>query len=94
MGSTPAFAGTRVPVQTRVEYIQAGDRITNLMDEFPTVTREQIIAFLQQGKDRVLGTARERDTSSGRAASSRPVLPAAGPARSGADPARRTIPSA
>ena len=40
MGGTPVFAGTRVPVQTLVEYIEAGDSIIDFMDGFPTVTRE------------------------------------------------------
>ena len=66
MGGTPVFAGTRVPVQTLVEYIEAGDSIIDFMDGFPTVTREQIIAFLEKGKELVLATARERETSSGR----------------------------
>lgn len=40
MGGTPVFAGTRVPVQTLLDYRAAGDSIDNFMEGFPTVTRE------------------------------------------------------
>jgi uncharacterized protein (DUF433 family) len=46
MGGTPVFCGTRVPVQTLIEYIEAGDSIDEFLEGFPTVTREQVIAFL------------------------------------------------
>jgi uncharacterized protein (DUF433 family) len=43
---TPVFCGTRVPVQTLIEYLEAGDSIDEFLEGFPTVTREQVIAFL------------------------------------------------
>jgi uncharacterized protein (DUF433 family) len=46
MGGTPVFCGTRVPVQTLIEYLEAGDSIDQFLEGFPTVTREQVIAFL------------------------------------------------
>jgi uncharacterized protein (DUF433 family) len=46
MGGTPVFRGTRVPVQTLVEYLEAGDSIDEFLEGFPTVTRAQVIAFL------------------------------------------------
>jgi uncharacterized protein (DUF433 family) len=46
MSGTPAFCGTRVPVQTLIEYLEAGDSIDEFLEGFPTVTREQVIAFL------------------------------------------------
>lgn len=54
MGGTPVFLGTRVPVQTLLDYIEAGDSIDRFLDGFPTVRRDQVIAFLEQAKDRFL----------------------------------------
>ncbi len=54
MGGTPVFAGTRVPVQTLFEYLEAGDTIDDFLDGFPTVTREQVVAVLETAKARVL----------------------------------------
>ena len=39
MGGTPVFAGTRVPVQTFVEYLEAGDPLDEFLIDFPSVTR-------------------------------------------------------
>jgi uncharacterized protein (DUF433 family) len=47
MGGTPVFAGTRVPVQTLMDYIKGGESIDDFLYGFPTVTREQVIAFLE-----------------------------------------------
>jgi uncharacterized protein (DUF433 family) len=46
MGGTPVFCGTRVPVQTLIEYLEAGDSIDSFLKGFPTVKREQVVAFL------------------------------------------------
>jgi uncharacterized protein (DUF433 family) len=54
MGGTPVFAGTRVPVQTLFEYLEAGDTIDDFLDGFPTVTREQVVAVLETAKAKVL----------------------------------------
>jgi uncharacterized protein (DUF433 family) len=54
MGGTPVFCGTRVPVQTLLDYIEAGDSIDEFLEGFPTVTREQVIAFLEQAKDKLV----------------------------------------
>ena len=54
MGGTPVFAGTRVPVQTLFEYLEAGDTIDDFLDGFPTVTREQVVELLETAKVRVL----------------------------------------
>jgi uncharacterized protein (DUF433 family) len=54
MGGTPVFAGTRVPVQTLFEYIEAGDTIDDFLAGFPTVTPEQVTALLEAAKARVL----------------------------------------
>jgi uncharacterized protein (DUF433 family) len=57
MGGTPVFAGTRVPVQTLLDYLEAGDSIDEFLDGFPSVTREQVIDFLEQAKDRLVAAA-------------------------------------
>ncbi len=46
MSGTPVFAGTRVPVQTLIDYLKAGDPLDRFLEGFPTVTREQATAFL------------------------------------------------
>jgi uncharacterized protein (DUF433 family) len=48
MGGTPVFANTRVPVQTLLDYLKAGESIDGFLDGFPTVTREQVICFLEE----------------------------------------------
>jgi len=54
MGGAPVFCGTRVPVQTLLDYIEAGDSIDEFLEGFPTVTREQVITFLEQAKDKLV----------------------------------------
>jgi uncharacterized protein (DUF433 family) len=46
LGGTPVFKGTRVMVRTLTEYLQAGETIDAFLDDFPTVTRSQVLAFL------------------------------------------------
>jgi uncharacterized protein (DUF433 family) len=50
LGGTPVFAGTRVPVQTLLDYLAAGDRLDDFLDDFPTVTRAQATAVLERLK--------------------------------------------
>lgn len=57
MGGTPVFAGTRVPVQTLIDYLEGGESIDDFLEGFPTVTREQIIAFLEEVKERMIVAA-------------------------------------
>jgi uncharacterized protein (DUF433 family) len=47
MGGTPVFAGTRVPVQTLLDYLEAGESIDEFLEGFPSVTRQQIASFLR-----------------------------------------------
>ncbi|MGF1588900.1 MAG: DUF433 domain-containing protein [Pleurocapsa sp.] len=56
MGGTPVFAGTRVPVQTLLDYLKAGESIDDFLDGFPTVTREQVVAFLEEAGKQLIGT--------------------------------------
>ncbi len=48
MHGTPVFRGTRVPVQTLFDYVEAGDSLERFLDHFPTVRREQAVAALEE----------------------------------------------
>jgi uncharacterized protein (DUF433 family) len=54
MSGTPVFIGTRVPVQALLDYLEEGDTIDAFLDAFPSVTREQVIAFLEQSAKALL----------------------------------------
>ena len=66
MGGTPCFAGTRVPVQTLLDYLEAGDAIDDFLEGFPTVKREQVIAFLETATEQMVAAARGSETPAGR----------------------------
>ena len=51
LGGTPVFAGTRVPVKTLIDYLEAGDSLEVFLQDFPTVSREQAVAALQIAKE-------------------------------------------
>lgn len=57
LGGTPVFAGTRVPVQTLIEYLEGGQRLDEFLEDFPTVSREQAIGALEQAKKALLARA-------------------------------------
>ena len=48
MGGAPCFIGTRVPIQNLIDYLEGGDSIEEFLDGFPSVSREQVIAFLEE----------------------------------------------
>jgi uncharacterized protein (DUF433 family) len=54
LGGVPVFAGTRVPVRTLIDYLEAGDSLNEFLADFPTVTREQAVAVLEQARDALL----------------------------------------
>ena len=54
MGGAPVFCDTRVPVQTLLDYLEGGESIDDFLAGFPAVRREQVIAFLEEAKDRLL----------------------------------------
>ncbi len=56
LGGTPVFAGTRVPVQTLIDYLEAGDSIDRFLSHFPTVRREQVIEVLEAAKAQLLAS--------------------------------------
>jgi len=47
LGGTPVFVGTRVPVQSLFDHLEAGDSIDDFLEGFPSVRREQVIAMLE-----------------------------------------------
>jgi len=47
LGGTPVFVGTRVPVKSLFDYLEAGDSLNEFLDSFPSVTREQAVAALE-----------------------------------------------
>lgn len=57
LSGTPVFAGTRVPVQTLVDYLEAGDSLDDFLADFPSVSREHAIAVLELAKSALLAKA-------------------------------------
>ncbi|HEY3175171.1 MAG TPA: DUF433 domain-containing protein [Candidatus Polarisedimenticolia bacterium] len=51
LSGTPVFVGTRVPAQTLIDYLEAGDRLDDFLQDFPTVSREQAVAALELARD-------------------------------------------
>jgi uncharacterized protein (DUF433 family) len=51
---TPVFVGTRVPARTLLDYLKGGDSIEEFLDNYPSVTREQATAFLEEAGRAVL----------------------------------------
>ena len=58
MGGTPVFVGTRVPVQTLMDYLEEGSSLNEFLDHFPSVKREQAISVLELAKDMLVAHAR------------------------------------
>ena len=58
MSGTPVFVGTRVPFQTLIDYIEAGQPLSEFLEDFQTVSKEQAIAALEQAKEALLARAR------------------------------------
>jgi uncharacterized protein (DUF433 family) len=54
MGGAPVFRGTRVPVQTLLDYLEGGESIDAFLAGFPSVTRDQIVAFLEEATNRLV----------------------------------------
>lgn len=57
MSGAPCFAGTRVPIQHLIDYLEGGDSIDEFLEDFPTVSRDQVIAFLEEAKESALARA-------------------------------------
>ena len=57
MSGAVVFTGTRVPVQTLLDYLEEGDTLDHFLEDFPTVTREHAIAVLELAKQSMLAYA-------------------------------------
>ena len=60
MGGVPCFAGTRVPIRSLFDYLEAGDSLDEFLDAFPGISREQALGALRLGKDQLLAGGRDR----------------------------------
>jgi uncharacterized protein (DUF433 family) len=58
LGGIPVFRGTRVPFQTLIDYLEAGHPLADFLKDFPTVTRKQALAALNQAKEALLANTR------------------------------------
>ena len=58
MSGTPVFVDTRVPFQTLIDYLEAGQPLSEFLEDFPTVSKEQAVAALEQAKEALLARAR------------------------------------
>ena len=57
LSGTPVFAGTRVPIQALIDYHEGGETIDDFLAGFPTVKREQVVAFLEEATARMISKA-------------------------------------
>ncbi|HEU4454840.1 MAG TPA: DUF433 domain-containing protein [Longimicrobium sp.] len=58
LGGTPVFVGTRVPLRNLIDYLEGGHPLEEFLDDFPSVTREQSIAALEEAKHALIERAR------------------------------------
>jgi uncharacterized protein (DUF433 family) len=57
LSGTPVFAGTRVPVRNLLDYVEGGYTLDEFLDDFPGVTKDQVVAFLEQASAKLLVAA-------------------------------------
>lgn len=58
LGGAPVFVGTRVPVRALIDYLGGGQPLTEFLEDFPTVSREQAIAALRLAAQTLVADAR------------------------------------
>lgn len=58
LGGTPVFFGTPVPFQNLIDCLEADQTLEDFLEDFPTVTREQALAALEEAKRALLAHAR------------------------------------
>ena len=56
LGGTPVFMGTRVPVKALFDYLEAGDNLSEFLDDFPSVRKDQALALLELAQRNLTGT--------------------------------------
>ena len=57
MGGAPCFAGTRVPVQVLMDYLEGANTVDDFLAQYPTVSRKQAVAFLEESTTAALAKA-------------------------------------
>ncbi|MGB6300699.1 MAG: DUF433 domain-containing protein [Rivularia sp. (in: cyanobacteria)] len=57
LAGTPVFIGTRVPIKTLLDYLEAGDSLDDFLNHFPSVSREQAIEALELAKEMLIAYA-------------------------------------
>lgn len=57
LGGEPVFKGTRVPIQSLFDHLEAGDSIDDFLEGFPSVKREQVIALLEHSRQQLMPAA-------------------------------------
>ena len=57
LGGEPVFVGTRVPVKSLFDHLEAGDSIEEFLEGFPSVKREQVIALLEAAREHALAAS-------------------------------------
>ena len=62
LGGTPVFRGTRVPIKNLMDYLAAGQGLDEFLDDFPTVTREQVKELLELAKQAILSDVVENSS--------------------------------
>ncbi len=58
LSGTPVFAGTRVPAEALLDYLERGQSLAEFLADFPTVTQDQAVAALEEAKEALLARAR------------------------------------
>lgn len=58
LGGTPVFIGTRVPAKNLIDYIEGGHTLDDFLDDFPSVTKDQAVAALEEAKRALIENAR------------------------------------
>jgi uncharacterized protein (DUF433 family) len=54
LSGTPVFRGTRVPIQNLFDSLETGESVEQFLEQYPTVSREQVLAVLEESKERLL----------------------------------------
>ncbi len=54
LGGTPVFRGTRVPIQNLFDSLESGESVGEFLEQYPTVSREQVLAVLEESKEQLL----------------------------------------
>lgn len=59
LGGTLVFAGTRVPIRILFDHLEAGDRLVDFLDGYPTVSHAQAVGLLEQASEALVGAQNE-----------------------------------